>query len=172
MGAHHAPAERHDVPVTRDEFDQLLRRVVAGDKLAADELQDLLGRPEFRGIGDLALHVQRLLIALAAGENAMLAEAIRLDLERLRGELCGDGDTALIRLAIDRLLLAWLEASVLDASAIAADKPDLERRREAASRRLERAMRLLHDLRRDGAGCVAKDQEKASRNSRRVTQAA
>ena len=82
----------------------------AGDRSALPALRRALAdHPELVDrLGDLALHVERGLVALVAGPSLVAAEAVTAHLAQMRADL-GEGAAApLERLLIRRLVLCWL----------------------------------------------------------------
>ena len=95
------------------------------------------------------------MIALAAGSNLVLREAITRQLASLKDELAESSDVPLMRLLIERTALCWLECYYLDALAAQlraqfgapVQIEAIERRRDHAQRRFLAAIRSLASLR-------------------------
>lgn len=92
---------------------------------------------------DLAAIAERAWVALAAGPDRVLADSLHSRMAGLRAELSGPDPTPLERLAIDRVVITWLQAGYGDvAAAGAVDVPmrvasfALERQDRAQKRHL------------------------------------
>jgi hypothetical protein len=88
----------------------LLPAANAGDRRALAELRQILdGSPElWTGVGNLAFQAQQQLIAVAAGTNDVIREAIERKLGEVRRGLTGPDASLLERLLVDRIVAGWL----------------------------------------------------------------
>ena len=107
--------------------------------------------------GDLASRAEGALVALAAGQNEVVQEAVRRKLEGLKRELAGESPSPLERLLVARITATWLQVSYAEAQYAAALKGDnvsigrseyLQRRCERAQRQHLTAIRALAQVRR------------------------
>jgi hypothetical protein len=102
--------ESVDPPAVVDRFSWLLEQARSGNKEVLHELRETLdGRPDlWRHFGDLGGHAQAAWLAVVAGEDFFLKEAICRKLDEIRRELGIAQASALERLLIDRIALNWL----------------------------------------------------------------
>ena len=86
---------------------------------------------------------------MMAGDNLMLRESWRRQLEGLKTELTGDSPSPLERLLADRVAAAWLQVQCADAGAAvvqggeAAEEATALRRQNAANKRYLQAAKTL-----------------------------
>src|SRR3954447_26716302 len=94
-----------------DEIRDVLVRAARGDGEALPELRAVLDRrPElWRGLGDLAAHVERAWVGEVAGANPALAEVLTRKVAALKRELGGPAPSPLERLLVDRIAACWLQ---------------------------------------------------------------
>jgi hypothetical protein len=125
----------------------LLKGVVAwangGDQEALAELRRFLdSNTELaRKLGDLAWHTESALTELIAGGDALAAEAIRRESDRLRDELWGDQACPLERLLVDNVVTSHLHLRNLQL--LAARSPGVTKGQTTLlAKRLEGAQRL------------------------------
>jgi hypothetical protein len=98
-------------------------------------------RPEiWQRAGDLAAHVEATWIRLAAEGNALAAESIRREADRLRIELRGASGTPIEKLLVDQIVGCWIQLKHAEIVAGKCDKSSLMRER-FHDQRLERAQR-------------------------------
>jgi hypothetical protein len=124
------PSELHAVIAAANAGDTsalpALRRALAADP-------DLIDR-----LGDLAGHVERGLVALAAGPSLAASEAITAHLAKLRAELGEAAASPLEKLLVRRVVLCWLachQAEVERVGLLQGNAP--EALRAAADRRVD-----------------------------------
>lgn len=132
---------------TEQEFQALVNQANTGDPAARRRLQQVLDlHPEiWTGVSDAAVLTQQTLLTQLAQGDYFLQESLRRGLEQLRQDLQHDGDSALDRLAISRILVCWLHVHYLD---LASSRPQASQTpREAAQRRLDNALKTLATLR-------------------------
>lgn len=140
---------------SQQELQRLVAEANTGDEQARARLHEYLDQwPEIsRRLGDLAQHVQLSLIGKIAGGNSLLYESITRGLNGLRAELVGDGCSPLEKLAIERVLAAWLHLQSVDISYPSCDElPTTTARfvlqlRESSQRRFDAATKSLATLR-------------------------
>jgi hypothetical protein len=114
----------------------------AGDVSAVPALRRALAEhPELIDLlGDMAAHVERGLIALAAGSSLVGSEAVPLHLAKMRAELGEDAASPLERLLIRRVVLCWLATHQADIErATLLQGNTSEAVRTAADKRVDRA---------------------------------
>jgi hypothetical protein len=132
------------------EFEELVAQARTGDETALSELRGYLdARPTLaQHIGDLAAHVERTWVELAAG-NPLLGEALARRLAALKDELAGPDPTPLVRLLAVRAASVWLQSVHADAvaarlGATAGPAAALAlRRQESTQRRYLAALKAL-----------------------------
>jgi hypothetical protein len=148
----HTPSTQHDAPTPElDEFEALVGRARGGDEAALDELRTFLdAHPALAAhVGDLAAHVERDWVALAAGADPLVREALARRLAALKDELAGPAPAPLVRLLAERAAAAWLQTTHADALAArigAAAGPAASlalRRQESAQKRYLAALKAL-----------------------------
>lgn len=117
--------------VTRELFQHLARRANLGDRAAAVRLREILeDNPEiWQGVRDLAQHAKRSLIDLIADGNAVLREAVSLQVEELHRSLRQEAtDETLERMLIDHIVVCWLELYFVRTAAMQPQKHNKDRR--------------------------------------------
>jgi hypothetical protein len=149
-------------PATEELGDRVLPELAAlvaaanqGDGAALASLREALDEhPEiWQEAGDLAGHVEKTWLRLAAGGNALVEESLRREAARLREELLGTS-TAMERLLVDQIIACWLQLKQAEMAAGSDQLTTLMQRRffdqrlERAQRRYFGAMKLLAQLRR------------------------
>jgi hypothetical protein len=99
-----------DLQLAVAQANALLPRVNAGDKKAQGELRQILdGHPEiWLSMGNLASQAEQSMILVAAGDNAIVKEAIERGLAKLRQDLGSDDASPLERLLVNRVVASWL----------------------------------------------------------------
>jgi hypothetical protein len=135
-------------------FRELVARANTGDDAAIKRLRTVLdSNPDiWRAAGDLAGKAEQLMINLLAGNSELARESIRRKLNDMRTELAGTAPGPLERLAVERVVMCWLQLQHLD---IVMAVPALElkagshygRLQDQASRRLNAAIKALTTLR-------------------------
>ena len=133
-------------------------RAKAGDETALARLrQQLDAVPQaWEEAGNLALQVEHVLTRLAAGENAVIREAIERKLGRLKADLRRDDlSPPEERLLVDRVAICWLEvhyADTVHAHHVKTCNPPLldclQRHQDRAQRRYLSAIKTLVQVRR------------------------
>jgi hypothetical protein len=145
--------------LTAHEADELFRRLRDGDEAALPELRRYLdreGKAYVPHIGDVCRYAEEAAIRGFAGGDLGLAEVVRRRLELLRRELAGADATPLERLLAERVAMCWLWTYRLEHQAAAMPPVDvaqgdyLQRRIDAAHRRLMSAAKALATVRRLG----------------------
>jgi hypothetical protein len=149
-------ATRHELPQSRDEILQLLKRAEAGDESVRDQIRELLiVCPEFAESlgGDLEEATERILATAVAGDNMAFREAIKLKMETLRRDLAGPAATPLESLLVDRIVMCWLQVQTADIAQAKGEAPTSGfatfqlRRQDSANRRYLAAIRSLATVR-------------------------
>lgn len=137
----------------------LIRRAEGGDAKALAKVRDL-ARTHLASIwdtyGNLADVAERGLIEAAAGENALMREAIQAKVADLRRELEGENPSPLERLLVEQVVICWLHLNYRNAVAGRALKDRCSlliaehqgRLGERAQRRFESAVKTLVTVRR------------------------
>lgn len=143
-------AAENSLPVSQDAFRQLVNQANAGDADSLNELRTLLdGHPEiWQKVGDLATHSEATLIALIAGNDKLLSESLARQVTQIRAEVFGPEPSRLERMAVDRLVVCWLQLQFSDRLAAQpgitlAMERHLRRWQDQAHRRYMAAVRSL-----------------------------
>ena len=139
-----------------EDLEQLVKRAERGDESALPELRLLLDRDPalWRHAGDMGRIAEDSLVALAAGPNLLLKEALGRRLAELKAELAGADPSPVVRLLAERVAICWLGATYGDASyaqAKGSPAPAVEharRRQDSAGRRYAEALKLMANVRR------------------------
>lgn len=98
-------------PLTRDEFDELVKCAEIGEAEALAEIRRLMRADPvtWRPFGDLTEHVKQLFLGLMVRNNIVARESLSLELEELTRELQQGHPSPLRKLVIDQILLLWLD---------------------------------------------------------------
>jgi hypothetical protein len=142
--------------LTRQDFVELVRRANGGDQDATSLLRQMLdGAPElWQQLGDMAAHAEASLLTLVAGADRLTRESVVRKLQSLRVELGGPAPSTLERMAIDRVVIAWLMVQYTDtlmgstATATAARANQIVKWQDQTARRYNAAVKALLDVRR------------------------
>ncbi len=125
------------------EVRELLERASRGDVTALPAVrQAFKDHPELvAALGDLALHAQESLLALATGDCLTAREAIRLEVADLRARLAETTCTELEKLLVERIVVTYIEVFYFDVDLARHLKscPGSSPALTAAERRLDRA---------------------------------
>jgi hypothetical protein len=129
---------------------QLNASANTGNPEALVQLRAVLEQnPEvYHGLGELARHVETMLISKIVGTNAALREALILKCKQMRTDLLGVEPTPLEKAAADRVICCWLEVHLLDVQ-FGAVPENMDRARKldvlknSAHRRYDSALRSL-----------------------------
>lgn len=99
-----------DLP-SREKFDRLRKLANEGDQDAQSRLRKFLDQHEeiCEQLGNMADHAQASLIRQIAGDDFVLAEAIRRKAAEMRRELAGAFPTPLEILGAERVVASWLQ---------------------------------------------------------------
>lgn len=127
------------VSVSRDDFDEIIEDAVQGDEDALQELKRTLkyNSSICERLGDVSRHVQIFLIEALGEESVAVQESIKIEMEKLRGQLNCHHSDPLERLLIEQVITTLLDLSVQQIGSLQPDiKETLRRRWE---RRMERA---------------------------------
>jgi hypothetical protein len=134
---------------------ELVDRAEKGDRSVLPELRRLLQDPNVidRMGGNVAQHVELMLIAQISGKDLMTSESLTRKMEVLREDLTGQNPTALERLLAERIALCWLALHKLESDYLR--KPDisvsegnyLQRAIDRAQRRYLSAVKTLAQVR-------------------------
>lgn len=141
---------------TSDEFTQLVALANRGEATALTRLRDLLNdHPEiWQKVGDLAAHTEILLIDVIAGANKLLSESLRRKVNEMKEQLLGPTPSVLERMAVERVVTAWLAVQHIDgivAKSAGSTLPQRHfqmRQQDLAGKRLLASIKGLTDLRR------------------------
>jgi hypothetical protein len=135
------------------EFDQLVDRASQGDADALNELRQTLqsDRLTWRPFGDLSEHVKRRFLNLLTAGDLVGRESLQINLSELEESLRRDQASPIRELAIDQVLICWLDVRYQEL--MAADPREgikymqyLDRRLERARRRYDKALQSLAQL--------------------------
>lgn len=93
------------------------RKANAGDPRAREILRRFLdAHPEvWSQVGNLARHAESTLVEAAAGGEWFGAEAIKREADRIRRALTGPSPTPLETMAVERIVLTWLQLQYVEA---------------------------------------------------------
>ncbi|MBN9520688.1 hypothetical protein J0H58_19580 [bacterium] len=136
---------------------KILDRAATGDKAVLPDVKKLLADEQYTcGWGQLGSVAEQALIQQVAGDNLMVAEAVRLKVEEYaRGLLAdaGPDPTYAERLTVKRVVHNWVAVHMLETKTAGYD-PDtriglvLDRRLSQAERRLHASLKALATLKR------------------------
>lgn len=107
--------EKARLPVTQEAFarafDDVRKKANAGDARARKVMRIYLdSHPEvWTKLGNLAGYAETALIEAASGGEWLVSEAIRKEAARMRHELAGPEPTPLERIAVERIVMTWLQ---------------------------------------------------------------
>jgi hypothetical protein len=144
-------------PEALAQLHELLQRAEGGDPTVLGELRQALdAHPElWPRYGDLGLQVEAAWLALLAGPNLVLREAVQRQVEALKAGLRGAGSVTLLeQLLVQQVAACWLQTQYADAAAASlreaspAVQREVERRQSGAQRRYLQALRTLATTRR------------------------
>jgi len=137
----------------RKQLAELIYRAEHGDSKAMPELRAWLdGCPEFwKKYGDLGNRAQQSWLDLLAGEDLLLQEAVRRNLETLRAEIGAAEQSPLEKLLVDQIVACFLQVQYAEITYAKAKGPEatkavrqeLMNRQESASRRYLAAIKQL-----------------------------
>ena len=98
-------------PLTRDEFDELVKRAETGDADALSELRTLMraDAATWRRFGDLTEHVKLAFLGLMVQGNVVARESLTVQLEELTRELRQGNQSPIRKLLVDQVLILWLD---------------------------------------------------------------
>ncbi|MES2793559.1 MAG: hypothetical protein V4719_28355 [Planctomycetota bacterium] len=98
-------------PLTREGFDELVKRAEIGDADALAEIRQLMrADPKtWRPFGDLSENVRTMYLRLMVKGNIVARESLRLSLDELHRELHQGHPSALRKLLVDQILILWLD---------------------------------------------------------------
>ena len=155
----------------RKEFDQLVEKANDGDAQAVRDLGRILDEcPKiWRLLGDLSAVAGTSFLRVASQGDRLISGSIARYVGKMRKELEGPAPTRLEQLAIERLLLAWVQSHYADtviASLKSASPGTISmwlKRQSQASRQFDQAMKSLATLRK-----LLPAAERASGKSRRA----
>lgn len=148
-----------EFPIDQEDerFLDVYDRAKAGDETALARLrQQLNAVPQaWEEAGNLALQAEHVLIGLAAGDDAMVREAIERKIGRLKADFGWDDVSPEERLLVDRVAICWLEvhyADTVHARHVKTRNPPLldclQRHQDRAQRRYLSAIKTLVQVRR------------------------
>jgi hypothetical protein len=152
---HNVVTNESPEPLSPEQIQDILDRAQQGDHTVLPELEHLLdNQPEiWRRCGDLAGQVQAAWIKVVAGENALLEQSLRRQLDEMRCDLEGGTASPLEKLLVGRVVACWLHTQQADAAAAQARSSDLRlhafllKRQESAQKRLLQATQRLAQVR-------------------------
>jgi hypothetical protein len=143
-------------PAAEPDLDALLERARRGDPGAVPALRAALdGTPGlWERAGDVAAHAEHAWVALIAGDDELLREAVRRKAAGLRAEVAGPDPSPLEALLAARVVSTWLQVHYAEAASAQARDVPLRvaefglKRVESAARRFDRAVAALAAVRR------------------------
>ena len=144
---------------SRAAMSEVIGRAEGGDKEALSVLREIFDKDPclWEDYGNLALQAERALVAMAAGDNHLLREAMQRKLTAMKEELEGPEPTPLDRLLAERVATCWFQVQYADAAyaqamtdgGVTFEQGDYyQRRQDRAHRRYLSAMRTLAQVRR------------------------
>ena len=147
----YTPRPRNETLTFTGDLQSLVKRADSGDAQATAELCSFLDENPtvWEEMGDLARHAERAQIAVAAGDNTMLAESIRRNAARLRQEVTRLPTEPLEGLLVDRVVISWIQLCAAEAQG------DSLQRTDRPSRDLEKRLDEANALVRGGSGPAA-----------------
>ncbi len=100
-----------------DALKRVRRRANAGDLRAREVLKTFLdAHPEiWSEVGNLARHAELALVEAASGNEWFTSEAIKREAARMRRTLAGSSPTPLETMAVERVVLTWLQLQFAEA---------------------------------------------------------
>jgi len=145
------------------ELEKLVARAEAGDRGAIAAFQQFLdndGSAAWREAGDLAAAAEKTLATKVYAGKKALALSVRRRFQELRKQLSEDNATPLEKLAIDRVILAFMFACAVDFVVASEGEEGLasEKRLKAqahADKRVQAALKSLQTAREISRGAVA-----------------
>lgn len=98
-------------PLTRDEFEELVKQAESGDAEALAEIRTLMqsNPATWLPFGDLTEHVKRIFLSLMVHGNVVARESLNLQLEELTQSLLQGQVSPVRKLVIDQIVLCWLD---------------------------------------------------------------
>lgn len=89
----------------------LIKQAEDGDEDALRQLQIMMkGNPNlWRPFGDLSQHVIRQLLNVTVGKNLVAREGLKFKLEEMREEMSGESVSPIRRMAIEQVLITWVD---------------------------------------------------------------
>ncbi|MFO0953991.1 MAG: hypothetical protein U0835_23120 [Isosphaeraceae bacterium] len=136
-------------------LDELVRDANEGDPGALERLREYLDEnPDLtRRLGDMGVHAEYAWRERVAQGNSLLAEAVRLEMDRMRRDLLGDRADPLERLMAQAVVLTHLELAHRHARAASSPAPRAgqatteQKRLDGAQRRFIEAAKALEAVR-------------------------
>ena len=142
-------------PTAKERLTLLVEAANRGDEDSVEALRLWLDdHPEtVREAGDLAAHVEKTWLRLAAGGNVLVEESIRCEADRVRQELLSSTPTIMEMLLVDQIVACWLNLKQAEiwAASSRQSSPSQGRyhaqRVEGAQRRYFAAIKMLAQVR-------------------------
>jgi hypothetical protein len=164
------------VPVSRDEFAELVAASNDGDQEALTSLKQLLDDCPaiWHQVADLASDARTYLVKLVSGGDALTSESVARKLKLMEAELTGPNPTLLERLAVEHLLNSWLmreQSDLVMAAAQAKGRPPSRiqlLQQDQAARRYQAAVRNLQDVKRLASQTAAVASKQGSSSDRKA----
>ena len=136
---------------TQEDFKRLVERANAGEQQSLAELRRVLDENPiiWQRLGDLGAHARLALIKSMSGEDRLLFESISRSCDELEAKLRSLGASKLEALAVQRVVMCWLEIHWVEtrqASREAGTLPQSHfqlRLKDSAARRYDMAVRSL-----------------------------
>jgi len=124
-GADNQGTRQQSAMPTRQEFQQLVRKMNEGDQSALLAVRDMLdNNPEiWRQAGDLGRLSEFTLIQRIAEKNKLAVGMFSRYIESLKEEIAGYAPTPLERLVAQRVVQCWLQVQHVDIAAADTDMP-------------------------------------------------
>ena len=134
--------------LTRAEFDAIVAAANRGNPEALERLREVLeAHPDLRQLlADLGRHCAAILIELAAGNNALLRESLRLQVAEMMTELAPEDATVLQALTAQQVINCWLLLSYVQMVCPTPESRQELQRSEAAQRQVDRAIRTWKSI--------------------------
>lgn len=144
---------RMPATMTKEDFDELVVLAEKGHPQALESLRELIAsdRETWRPFGDLTEHVKRQLLDSMTRGNIVARESLNLRAAEVHQELLGDHTSPIRKLAVDQVMLCWLDlhrqtAMVAEPRDGKTETDFLERRLAKAQKRYRDALEFLNKL--------------------------
>src|SRR5450759_1700174 len=151
MTDNQADTTTQPVPISMEEFAELVKRANVGDDEALAELRDILDNCEqiWQQVGDLGKHAEMAMIKLISNGNKLIAESLARKAADMRLELSNPAPSPLEQICVQRIVAMWLELQWTETTFPEPTGKTLDvqkfvlKRKESAERRFSSAVKSL-----------------------------